>query len=112
MGITITIYVLMTVVERKSYVRNEGWTSSPSDSVKVFNSYESALEDMKNWRQHLKSSDEVEAVLYLEDEFNSERPMSHYVSLMLDDEYADDGDVVQVDIRQKIHIFEGKNFSN
>lgn len=102
----------MTVVERKMYVRNEGWSSSPADSVKVFNSYELALEEMKNWRQHLKTSDEIEAALYLEDEFNSDRPMSHYASLMLDDGYADDGDVVQVEIRQKIQIFDGKNFSN
>ena len=98
----------MTVVERKSYVRDGGWTSSPEDSVKVFNSYESALEDMKNWRQHLKSSNEVESALCLKDEFKSERHMNHYVSLVLDDV---NGDAVQVDIRQKIYIFEEKKFS-
>ena len=98
------IYALMTVVERKAYIRDEGWfSSSPTDSVKVFSSYESALEDMKNWRQHLKSVDEIKAALYgNETEDNSERPMSHYVSFTVDDE---NGDVVHVNIRQKIHIF-------
>ena len=102
----------MTVVERKSYVCDGGWTSSPEGSeysVKVFNSYESVLEDMKNWRQHLKSSNEVESALCIKDEFKSERPMNNYVSLVFDDV---NGDAVQVEIRQNIYIFEGKNFSN
>lgn len=98
------IYVLMTVVERKAYIRDEGWfSSSPTDSVKVFSSYESALEDMKNWKQHLKSVDEIKAALYGDEtKDDSERPMSHYMSLAVDDE---NGGVVQVNIRQKIHIF-------
>lgn len=79
---------------------------------KGFDSYESALEDMKNWRQHLKSSDEVEAALYIEDKFDSDRPLSHCVSLMLNGENTDDGGVGQVDIRQSIHIFKGTPFYN
>ena len=106
------IYVLLTVVERKSYIRDEGWTSSPSDSVKVFNSYESALEDMKNWRQHLKSSEEEDAANYVEDKFESDTPMCNYISLELDNEFVDDGDVVLVNIRQRIYTFDGNNFSN